>query len=68
MKGGIGKHAGDDATEDGDDFGDGGAFGVLGDFLAEHGGDLLYDGVPDGFGELLVGRPSYENVRHRFVN
>lgn len=32
---GIGKRAGDDAAEDGDDFGGGGAYGLLGDFLAE---------------------------------
>ena len=51
---GIGKRAGDDA-EDGDDFGDCGADGLSGDFLAEHGGDLLDDGVPDGLGESFVG-------------
>lgn len=51
---GIGKRAGDDA-EDGDDFGDCGADGLSGDFLAEHGGDLLDDGVPDGLGECFVG-------------
>lgn len=44
-----------DAVEDGDDFGDGGAYGLLGVFLAEHGADLRYDGVPNGFGERLVG-------------
>ena len=54
-EGGIGKRTGDDAAEDGDDFDDDGAYGLLGDFLAERGGDLLYDGVPNGFGERLVG-------------
>ena len=49
---GIGKSAGDDAE---DDFGDCGADGLSGDFLAEHGGDLLDDGVPDGLGESFVG-------------
>lgn len=53
-EGGIGKRAGGDAAEDRDDFGDCRADALLGDFLAEHGGDLLHDGVPDGLGECLV--------------
>lgn len=28
---------------------------MSGDFLAEHGVDLLHDGLPDGLGECLVG-------------
>src|SRR5699024_10852715 len=53
-EGGIGKRAGDDAAEDRDDFGDCRADALLGDFLAEHGGDLLHDGVPDSLGKRLV--------------
>ena len=48
---GIGKSAGDDAE---DDFGDCGADGLSGDFLAEHDSDFLDDGVPDDLSECFV--------------